>query len=147
MSNAFSIREAEPGDISYIYKTWLASYRYYSLLGKSCRNAVFFDNYRLVIDRILGRDTTKVLVTCSTEVPSTIFCYLAFEPGVLHYIFTKGGFHGEGLARNLFYAAFPDPDWPIQYTHKTITIDPILQGKDDKFIFNPFLLYDLKGAT
>lgn len=146
-----AIRSAVPGDLDFIYKTWLSSYRYYSSLGTFCRNSIFFDNYRQVIDRVLSKPESAVLVACMKDEPNIIFSYLVYEPDVLHYVFTKGAFQGHGFARRLFNKAFGDRKEPLFYTHRTFSkdrlcqIDAILRAKDQQLIFNPFLLYDLKG--
>jgi hypothetical protein len=144
MTHPFTIRTGQAQDLDFIYKTWLSSYRYYSAIGRECRNFIFFENYKLVIDRILTNPETSVLVASPNDADTIILAYMITEPGVLHYTFTKGAFQRMGICRALFDHAFHAFTQPVTYTHKT-NIQHILKTKDEQLIYNPFLLYNLKG--
>lgn len=134
------IREAKAEDLNFIYATWLNHYRYYSSLGKSCRNSVFFAEYPKVIDELLERPSTKVLVACFPETKDVVLSYMVFEPLILHYVFTKEIYRKHGIARTLFNQAFPYAN-TIQFTHRTLESEPLLQKYGNQLVFNPFHLY------
>lgn len=139
--NTILIRPAEPGDMSFIYATWMNSYRYYSPLGKSCRNDIFFENYERVIDHLL-LNKSKAIIAHIEEAPDVILSYMVFEPpNILHYTFTKGAFLRLGLARALFQHAFGSAH--VEYTHKTFNSNLITDGKDNRLTFNPFHIYNI----
>jgi hypothetical protein len=94
-------RDALPSDIPFIYSTWLKSIRYDSALGKACRNSVFFDTYKLVIDRILRDPNTIVRVITAEDAPGTIFSYVVRDAKILHFAYTKEDFRRFGLVRRL----------------------------------------------
>jgi len=135
----FVIRPAMGDDVSFIYATWLDSYRNDSNIGLSVKKSVFFDNYRLVLDHILSKNTTKVLVAVKNDDPSVIFGYMVGEPdqSILHYVFVKGAFHGFGIATALFNEMF-DGSGAVVITHRTKTAQDLCE----EFTYNPFLLYE-----
>jgi hypothetical protein len=97
------IRSANSNDVSFIYSTWLRSHRYDSELGKSCQNSVYYEHYKLVIDRILKDERTITFVACLESEPDTILGYLVGEPGTIHYCYVKEDFRRFGLGRQLVY--------------------------------------------
>lgn len=138
--NAWSIREAFPNELSFIYSTWLNSYRYDSFIGKACRNTVFFSEYPTVLDEIL--DKAKVLVASFPDSPNVILSYLVYEPNILHYLFTKEVYRKNGIAMSLVVSAFGDLlKHGIYFSHRTFTAEPILQKYESYLNFNPFKLY------
>lgn len=142
--SAFKIREANGNDLSFIYDTWLNSFRHYSALGKRCRNSIFYDNYKKVIDLILTNEDTTVLIAHSHQDENHIFSYLVHEPAILHYIFCKEAYWGFGIPKALFVEAFGSLDYKVDITHRTFMAEPII-NKFQNLTYNPFHLYK-KGA-
>jgi hypothetical protein len=137
----WKIREPNKLDINFIYATWLKSYRYGSLLGKSCRNLIFFDNYSRVIDGILSSETTKISVAYKPDDPDLIFGYSVQQPpDIIHFVFTKQAFTGYGIAKALIYPLEQPSDKPVYYTHATHFITSFVASRPN-FIYNPFLLF------
>ncbi len=130
----WKVRKANPDDISFIYATWLKSYHYDSWT-RSIAKSVYFDNYKLVIDRLLNQ--SEVLVACHPTDENVILGYCVFEPNLIHYMFIKEAFRRFGIATDLIKKAGVKESATI--THKTQMAIPILRRKD--FIFNPFILY------
>ncbi len=120
----FDLRDACGDDLSFIYSTWLESYRYDSFFGKSHRNGVFFPDYQLVLDKLL--EESRVVVACVPDSPETILGYIVFEPNLLHYIFVKGAFRRFGIATSLLDYAFPNLERSVCFTHKTYTAFPFI---------------------
>lgn len=142
--NAYKIRPATGKDLSFIFDTWLNSFRYDSPMGKSCKNSVFFSEYKLVIDRILSEAETIVAHDPGDE--NLIFAYLTFRPPhILHYAFCKDAFRKLGITKSLFVEAFGSADFKVEVTHRTATSAEIFRDKPN-LTHNPFHLY-LKGAV
>lgn len=141
--NAYKIRQATGKDLHFIYDTWLQSFRYDSPLGKSCRNSIFFNEYKLVVDRILSEAETLVAHDPGDE--NLVFAYLTYQlPNILHYAFCKKAFWRLGITKSLFTQAFGSPDFKVDATHRTATASEIFREKHN-ITHNPFHLY-LKGA-
>jgi hypothetical protein len=138
--NDWIIRDALPDELNFIYATWLNNYRYDSSIGKSCKNTVFFLEYPCILDSILDR--SKVLVAYFPDTPKVILSYLVYEPGVLHYLFTKEVYRNNGIAMSLFLKAFPNCGFKaVDFSHRTLMSEPILQKYNSYLNFNPFKLY------
>lgn len=143
-NHSWTIRLAEPNELDFIYATWLNNFRNDSTIGKSCRKSVFFSEYPYVLDQLLDRPLTKVIVAASKENPELILAYLVYELDQLHYCFTKEIYRGLGIMKSLFEKAFEKRE-RVQITHRTYTIEPLLEKHKNLFHFNPFKLYHLGG--
>lgn len=142
--NAYKIRPATGKDLSFIYDTWLNSFRYDSPLGKSCKNSIFFNEYKLVIDRVLSEAETLVAHTPEDE--NLILAYLVHEaPRLLHYAFCKDAFRRLGITKALFLEAFKNESLKIEFTHRTGFVSEFLREKEN-FTHNPFHLFT-RGAV
>lgn len=140
--NAYKIRQANGKDLSFIFDTWLNSFRYDSPLGRACRNSVFFHEYKQVIDRVLSEAET--LVAHSNENENHILAYLTFEPRILHYAFCKEPFRRLGITKALYTQAFGSLDAKIEFTHRTGYVSDFVRTMDH-LTHNPFRLFK-KGA-
>lgn len=141
--SAFEIRPACGQDLNFIFDTWLNSFRYDSPLGKSCKNSVFFNEYKQVIDRILSE--AEVLMAHSNGNENHILAYLVFHPPfVVHYAFCKEAFRRLGITKTLFVKAFGDEAAKVEFTHRTGYIAEFIRDKPN-FTHNPFHLF-VKGA-
>ncbi len=140
---AFDIRPATGKDISFIYDTWLKSFRCDSPLGRSSKKSVYFDEYKLVIDFILSQSET--IVAHSTTDTNLILAYLVFAPGTIHYAFCKEAFRKLGITKALFLEAFSEGQEPIQVTHRTGESSEIFRNHQF-LIHNPFKLFK-QGAA
>ena len=122
-------------DIPYLYSTWLNSYKRDSLIGKSVRDHIFFDNYRLVLDKIIKE--SKIYVACHINEPAVIYGYIVFDDDLIHYVYVKESFRRLGIATSLYQKALEYG--PISYiTHRTYAIDKL----NHNLIHNPFLLFE-----
>jgi hypothetical protein len=135
----FNIRAVSGNDIPLIYSTWLKSYQCDSNVGLSVSKSVFFENYRLIVDQILEKNTTEILIACSNDDPNVIYGYLIAEPSenILHYIFVKEPFRNFKIAKSLFNQAFHDGMGVVIITHSTYSAKELT----GKFTFNPFKLW------
>jgi len=131
------IRESWPGDLSFIYSSWLQSFRKDSFMSKVCSSHLYYKYYCQVIDAILSKDETKIAVAAhSWQEPEVIFAYLVYDSDSMHYAFTKEPFRRLNMMKSLYEAAAS----PRVFTHVTHSIKPILEKHPD-LEYNPFLLY------
>ena len=68
-----------------------------SKLGKSVPTTLFFAEFAKTIDYLL--EQAEVLIACDKEEPDVIFGYLIYEPGIVHYAFTKLAFRRLHIAQ------------------------------------------------
>ena len=140
MEEQWVIRKANPSDISFIYSTWLKSYRHNSAVGKSgIRKSVYFENYREVVDHLLQKST--VFVACLPDELDVVLGYLVFEERVIHYCFVKEAFRLLEIATDLIrFADFPQ-NKETYYTHVTNNLSRVISQKFPNFTYNPFIIY------
>lgn len=145
IKNDWLIREAEADELSFIYATWLNSFQSNSFLAQACRKTIFFNEYPRILDTILAKPLTKVLVAFFPDSPTVILSYLVYEPMLLHYAYTKEVYRKHGVAESLVLEAFSTPlknNQFISFTHRTFNAEPILEKYQALLIYNPFKLYD-----
>lgn len=144
-----SIRDAEEGDISFIFSSWLKSYRP-GLLCKHVDNTIYFAEHHKLVERLLRRSFT--IIATDPADPATIYGYLTYERVegllVIHYAYVKHTFRAMGVLRQLL--ASLKHDWKLAglYTHSTI-ISARLSMKYN-LIYHPYILInynDLKPET
>lgn len=140
----WNLRLAEPNDISFIYATWLNSYRTGSGLGLASGKQAYYLTYNCVIDNILSREGTKTLVAVDPAENSVIYGYLVASSTAIHYAFVKEAFQRLGIARSLYEKLFGlySALWPDStpfITHKTRALVPIL--KKYPLTYNPTLIF------
>lgn len=96
------IRDAQPEDVSFIFNSWLKSYRS-GLLARSVDNTIYYSEHHKLIERILKTSTVKI--ACNPEDIATIYGYLCFEriDGIFigHFGYTKGPFRNLGVFSQL----------------------------------------------
>lgn len=140
-SPMWTIRQAMPSDIPFIYSSWLKSFKNNSDLGKEMRSSVFFTNYKLIIDRLLQQ--SEILVACMSEDPSVIYGYFVYETFFLddafmaHYCFIKEDFRKFGIASDLLKHSHLNQK-RFEYSHKT---DMLSKLNLDNHTYNPLALY------
>jgi GNAT superfamily N-acetyltransferase len=144
-TQTWTIRPALPDELNLLYATWSNSFRGDSSVGKSCTTTIFFAEYFKVIDHILEKPTTKVIVACFPDTPNVVLGYMVYEPGTLHYCFTKEIYRNAGIAKSLFEHAFDHfrtQGGPIYHSHQTFTAMPIIQKYQRFLTHDPFRLYE-----
>ena len=134
-----TIRDADPADVSFIFSSWLKSFR----KGELCQgvdNAIYYSEHHKVIERILRRSTVKI--ACNPQDPSQIMGYLVYEKldgiWVFHYCYVKHTFRNLGVARELARAAEHDFKTLAIASHKTYFAEKILSKYE--LIYHPYVL-------
>lgn len=99
-----AIREAMPGDMNFIYATWLRDLRHSD--GSPLPDDLFFPAWRELVTRVLSDEKVSVLVVHPTDAPSEILGYIVAEQNeVLWNLYVKPKFRGHKLAKRLLQAA------------------------------------------
>lgn len=130
------IRDAQAWDESFIYATWLNSYKNNSPHAKRIRHDVFFKNHHDIVEKILADERTKVLIATLKDDPNVTLGYAVFNSDTIHYLFVKEAWRQLGIAKALVEAGGPSLA-PVKFTHWTYIIgDMVLKYPD--FIYNPY---------
>jgi GNAT superfamily N-acetyltransferase len=108
----FAMRAAMRGDVNFILNSWLKSYfrsrEWFCSAKLSARE--YYEGHHRIIDAILRRDSSSVVVLHEPTDIDQIFGWACFERdmhhmSVVHFIFVKSCFRGFGLGRHLFDVA------------------------------------------
>lgn len=130
-----NFRTLETEDESFIYNSWLKSFRN-SPLAKPLCNEVYFRNHKLIINNILQRSTT--LLACNPEDSSQIYGYIVYEMlrgvPIVHYVYTKYTYRKLGIAKQLFEATIKSK--PLLISHYTSNLKPHMDKLE--LIFDPY---------
>jgi L-amino acid N-acyltransferase YncA len=96
------IRPAADMDVSFIFSSWLKSYRA-TAFTRNITNTVYYTEHHKVIEDILK--TSTVYVACNEKEPEDIYGYVVAEKidniFVLHYIYVKHTYRMFGLGKLL----------------------------------------------
>ena len=129
-------RLACPEDESFIFNSWLKSYRDSDSV-KHITNTVYFKRHHEKIEKLLK--TSSVVCAVNPDDPRQIFGYVVFqiidEVVCVHYIYVKQPYRGLGIARSIMRAIKPDlGQSAFVFTHLT---------KTGKSLYSKFMgLYD-----
>lgn len=136
-----SIRLSSASDIPFIYSVWLRSYRYDSPHCENISNGLFFESHKNVLARILAHRETRVVVACHREDPDLLFGFMAYGPGVIHFIYVKRPFRNMGIARMLVESQQIDHD-SCQTSHLTYSLIDMWRGGVTRIKYNRNLIGD-----
>lgn len=140
MAAEVEIRLAYVEDIPFIFATWLRSYRHSSNFARKISNDIFYKRHHMVIDLILKRTGSTVLVAHPIGEPDVILGYLVSETQnidalpVVHYTYVKRSFRQMGIAKALWKGL---EDTPVIATHYTVDMD-WLSKKHPKIMYDPY---------
>lgn len=139
----FTIRAATMDDVSFIFNSWLKSYRDAPAV-RSVPNTIYYAEHHATIEKIFASAGLVLLIACAVEEPSQIFGYAVGERKVdclaIHWIYCKFPFRKFGIGKSLESALLATnvDGHPVQFSHQPKGGEGLL--KDRKYIFNPYLL-------
>lgn len=97
------VRPATDQDISFIFNSWLKSFRDSGVLSRSVPNTIYFQNHHKILQKILKRSQANI--ACNPQDPSQIYGYIVGEyiEGIfiLHYVYVKHSFRKMGIGKEL----------------------------------------------
>jgi len=138
LETVVTIRQPKPDDISFLFSSWLKSYRN-SPWAKPMHNNVYFDYHHALIQDLLNH--SEVYIACSKKNGSDIYGYAVGQwindVFTLHYVYVKHAYRRLGIGK-LLMACFNRGEFAGCYTHHTHMASKLA----DKFalLYNPYLL-------
>ena len=149
------VRQADEGDASFIYSSWLKSY---AAQNKDQPKLTIYELHRAVVSRLL--ETSITLVACMEDDPDQVLAWVCAQriPKflIVHYCYTKAPFRRFGLGKTRLEAFDYRQGEPIVISHKGY-ICKDLKGKYN-FLHIPHLqqegalaqmkeIYDARDST
>ncbi len=136
-----AIRDGVPEDVSFIFSSWLKSYRGGGgMLQRHVDNTIYFTEQHKLVERLLKRCVVKIATDPAD--PATIYGYIVYEhlDGILtmHYGYVKQTFRAMGVLRQLLKSFDHDWNGAGLYTHSTI-IAARLSLKYN-LVYHPYIL-------
>ncbi len=130
------IRPARHTDLNFVYASMLRGLYYGNTFFAQIDKKVFFPAYQAVLDRLLQKNNTCVVVACLASDPDCLLGFAVGEPTqrVLHYVFVKERWRRQGIAKKLL----TDPKGFSTVTHVTKIGSSLVRKYGMEF--NPFLL-------
>lgn len=104
-SHSIVLRESEDNDFAFIMNSWLTSYRESSEFAKHIPKQIYFKYHHQIVDQILKRRSTTVIVAVNSDEKDLIYGYAVFEvlnkTQIVHYIYVKRAFGNFGISKAL----------------------------------------------
>lgn len=145
----FKIRSATKEDISFLFSSWLKSFRDSGTMCRNITNTVYFESHHKLIERILRR--ASVNVACDADHPDQLFGYIVAETidgiFVLHYIYVKHPFRRTGIGSALLNSFQHNSSLASCTTHLTRMGERLLLKYN--MIYHPYIVinnYDIPEA-
>lgn len=108
-------------DEAYVVSHWLNGLRYSNAFFDRIPHDIYFTNYSLIVNSILNRAKTRVLIACLIDDEDVILGFSVHDHKAFHWIYIKPAWRAAGIAQ----ALLPNP-MPKYTSHIT-----------DRLIFHP----------
>lgn len=136
MEAEFTLRPHRASDLNFIQNSWGSSYYKGAEYVEFMSPKEFNLQHRPVREDILRRPGAAIIVACNTKDEDHILGWVIVEKRigdglVLHYLYVKEAFKGEGVSDELLKKALPDK--PIMVTHMTDRARKIIGKKKSLF--------------
>ena len=145
-NNSIRLRPLVEEDRSFIFSSWLKSYRF-SHFGEKITNTIYFEEHHKIVERLL--DNSKVLIACNESDPSQLYGYIVVEEEggilVVHFLYVKHTFRNVGIGKTLLDAVGHSTDKASVYTHHTRMADKL--SSKYNFVYHPYLLFYLSDLS
>ncbi len=131
-------RDAIEEDISFIFNSWLKSYRNARAVS-GIASSIYFSEHHKVLERIMK--SCKVTIASNPADKSQIYGYIVFEEisgiTVIHYSYVKHTFRKMGIAKTLLGTVKKDLSTGSMYSHSTLSGDRIAPKYN--MVYSPYL--------
>jgi hypothetical protein len=107
-------------DTAFLFSAWIGSYRDSPWAGTLPQHLAT-PVHKATINQLLARGM-RVVMAVNPDDADQILGFIAYEPGVLHYIFVKDVFRRQGIAGGLLALAGFDRDQQLTYTFRTADV-------------------------
>ena len=134
-----SIREFNTTDLNFILSKWLKNYKFSSRFTKKIKSDVYYKWHQLLIENIMGRGTSTILIANPIDEPGVnlgFICYETTPEKIIHYIFVKPEFRNFGIGRRMYLKSMEDKTVGY-FTHWTYPIDT-LEMKIPNLTYDPY---------
>ena len=115
-----------------IFSKWLKSLRYGNDLLKLVDAKAFYPYHHLLIDDLLGRESTRVRIAHLADDHDVVLGFAVSRGPILDYVYVNKDFRRIGIGRDLVGHG------TVVYTHITKTGLLILGKKETGWKFNPY---------
>lgn len=137
---SIQLRHATIEDVSFIFNSWLKSFRT-APCSISIHNNIYYSEHHKLIERILR--SFDVIIAADKEDPTHIYGFIVAgkvqDITTIHYLYVKHTFRRLGIAKALL-AHFEIPNnEPFFYTHET-SVGKVL-GKKYLGVYHPYLAF------
>lgn len=133
MEAVLNVRPYKPSDLNFIQNSWGSSYYKGAEFLDYSTPKEFNDLHRPKREQILDDPTTAVLVCCGKEDEDLILGYIILQKSpeglLIHYIYVKQAFKGEGISEELLKQI----KGPVLVTHMTDKAMKIISKKQSRF--------------
>ena len=126
-------------DESFVYSSWLKSYRNNKYFAHAMDNETYFQFHALIIDTLVKDNNLSIL--CSKDDEDQIYGFICNRPDnkVIHFIYIKYPYRKMGLGKMLLndtVGSLSDTTYVSHYNHHL--------DKYDNIKYNAYLLFNLK---
>lgn len=146
ITGSIQIRNISEADVSFIFNSWLKSYRN-SLFAKDIPNSVYYSGHHKLAERLLARGEVKI--ACNADDASQIYGYVVAEKiqGILtlHYMYVKHTYRNMGIGKILLNQFEWDFKSAACYTHETKIVSRLASKYN--LVYHPYLLMELFNET
>lgn len=145
---AILIRDAEESDVSFIFNSWLRSFRN-GALCTHVANSVYFTEHHKILEKLLTR--SNVIVACDPADASNVYGWLCFEHVqgvfVVHYAYVKQTFRNLGILNSLLDKTGHDFVNAGLYSHWNFHASKMAANRN--LLYHPYILinYDSGAQT
>lgn len=132
------IRAVKETDREFIFASWLKNYKGTSEFAKRIKNDIYFNWHHKIIENIIRRPTTQIMVATLPEEEDVILGYIVYEPAipVIHYCLVKNEWQKLGIAKALL--KFAKIESPVFFTHWTNPMNSLIHKRTIRLIYDPY---------
>lgn len=132
----YKLRPYRQSDINFIQNSWGSSYYKGAEYSLYLSPREFNEKHRPIREDLLSSPSTALIIACGIEDEDLILGWILIEKPtkdglILHYLYVKEAFKGEGISDHLLKNALPIK--PILVTHMTDRARKIIRKKKDYF--------------
>jgi hypothetical protein len=136
MDAVYALRPYKESDLNFIQNSWGASYYKGADYLDYLSPKEFNSKHRPIREELLKKPTIACIIACDSQDEDLILGWILVEKPkgkglLLHYLYVKEAFKGEGISEELIKKALPEK--PILVTHMTDRARKIIKKKKEFF--------------
>lgn len=135
-ADVYSLRPHRDTDLNFIQNSWGSSYYKGADFVNFLSPKEFNAQHRPIREELLLNPNVAIIIACNANDEDLILGWILVEKPkgeglILHYLYVKEAFKGEGIADELIKKALPNK--PIMVTHMTDRARKIIRKKTEYF--------------